>query len=77
VVEWRIGDFNACWRTWIHAFSSRTSYCIAFCYVDDMCFSYRDQGFDDIIESFEADSDKYNWELTVKEEVTICSWALI
>jgi hypothetical protein len=44
--------------------------CIAFCYVDDMCFFYRDQTvFDGIIKSFKADGDKYNWELTVEGEV--------
>jgi hypothetical protein len=44
--------------------------CIAFCYVDDMCFFYRDQNvFDDIIQSFKADGDQYNWELTVEGDV--------
>ena len=43
---------------------------IAFCYVDDMCFFYRDQTvFDKIIASFKADGDKYKWELTVEGAV--------
>lgn len=44
--------------------------CIAFCYVDDMCFFFRDQSvFDSIIQSFKDDGDQYNWEHTIEGEV--------
>ena len=44
--------------------------CIAFCYVDDLCFFYhKPKVFQDIIQSFKDDGDQYNWELTVEGEV--------
>ena len=44
--------------------------CIAFCYVDDLCFFYhKPKVFQTIIKSFKDDGDEYNWELTVEGEV--------
>lgn len=43
---------------------------ICFCYVDDLCWFYRDKKvFDDIIQSFTDDGDQYNWEHTIEGEV--------
>ena len=43
---------------------------ISFCYVDDLCYFYRDQKiFDSHIQSFIDDGDIYNWEHTIEGEV--------
>ena len=60
--------FSCCKNQDPYLFLSKTM--ISFCYVDDLCYFYRDQKiFDSHIQLFIDDGDIYNWEHTIEGEV--------